>query len=81
MGETAEEAKEAFETILEVADSTEQLAREAAREQVEAKAKAERIRTEGIEAAEAATAAAKEREAEKEAEFRIVQSGRHDESL
>jgi SWI/SNF-related matrix-associated actin-dependent regulator 1 of chromatin subfamily A len=81
LGETAEEAKEAFETILEVADSTEQLAREAAREQAEAKAKAERIRTEAIEAAEAATAAAKEREAEKEAEFRIVQSGRHDESL
>ena len=81
LGETAEEAKEAFETIAAVADSAEQLAREAARELAEAEAEAERIRTEAKKAAEAATAAAKEREAEKEAEFRIVQSGRHDESL
>jgi hypothetical protein len=84
LGETAEEAKEAFETIAAVADSAEQLAREAARELAEA----ERIRTDAKEAvtvakeaAETATAAAKEIYDGKLAEFRTAQNGRHDKSL
>ena len=81
LSETAEGAKEAFEKISAVADSTEQLAREAALEQEEAEAKAERIRTEAIKAAETATAAANEKLAEKLAEFREAQIGRNDESL
>ena len=81
LGETAEEAKEAFETIAAVADSAEQLAREAARELAEAEAAAERIRTEAKEAAEAATAAGNEKLSNGAATFIVIRDGRHDESL